>query len=151
MTRRIFFFFHRLPLPPQATRWTWKNRGQSTRPQQKRTLQGVQIRAAFQLAHPSPPSPFRYAASVGAKHYQTSAKQNKGIEEMFLDLTRRKWILLVVRGLPLASHVCRLASPRLPKGMLSGSGSNASRRTERKSIVVTDAPEPQKQAGGGCC
>eukprot|EP01133_Synstelium_polycarpum_P013241 gene13241-15560_t len=30
-----------------------------------------------------------YAASVGAKHYSTSAKLNKGIEELFLDLTKR--------------------------------------------------------------
>ena len=32
----------------------------------------------------------RYAASVGAKHYHTSAKLNKGIEEMFLDLSKGK-------------------------------------------------------------
>ena len=31
----------------------------------------------------------RYATSVGAKHFQTSAKTNKGIEEMFLELTRQ--------------------------------------------------------------
>lgn len=30
----------------------------------------------------------RYAESVGAKHYHTSAKQNKGIEELFLDLCK---------------------------------------------------------------
>lgn len=30
----------------------------------------------------------RYAASVGAKHFHTSAKLNKGIEEMFLDLSK---------------------------------------------------------------
>jgi len=30
-----------------------------------------------------------YAASVGAKHYHTSAKLNKGIDELFLDLTKR--------------------------------------------------------------
>lgn len=30
-----------------------------------------------------------YAASVKAKHFMTSAKQNRGIEELFLDLTRR--------------------------------------------------------------
>lgn len=29
-----------------------------------------------------------YAASVGAKHFHTSAKLNKGIEEMFLDLSK---------------------------------------------------------------
>lgn len=30
----------------------------------------------------------RYAESVGAKHFHTSAKLNKGIEEVFLDLSR---------------------------------------------------------------
>ena len=30
----------------------------------------------------------RFAASVGAVHFYTSAKLNKGIEEMFLDLTK---------------------------------------------------------------
>lgn len=30
----------------------------------------------------------RYAESVGAKHFQTSAKLNKGIEEVFLDITQ---------------------------------------------------------------
>jgi len=30
-----------------------------------------------------------YAESVGAKHYSTSAKLNKGVAELFLDMTRR--------------------------------------------------------------
>ncbi|XP_042240785.1 ras-related protein Rab-21-like [Homarus americanus] len=30
-----------------------------------------------------------YAQEVGALHFQTSAKQNKGVEELFLELTRR--------------------------------------------------------------
>ena len=34
---------------------------------------------------------FSYAASVGAKHFSTSAKLNKGLEEMFLDLTKREF------------------------------------------------------------
>jgi Ras-related protein Rab-21 len=33
---------------------------------------------------------FRYAASVGAKHFHTSAKLSKGIDEMFLDLSKGK-------------------------------------------------------------
>ena len=35
----------------------------------------------------------RYAESVGAKHYHTSAKLNKGIEELFLDLCKSKQLL----------------------------------------------------------
>jgi hypothetical protein len=31
----------------------------------------------------------RYAASVGAVHCNTSAKLNRGIEELFFDLTKR--------------------------------------------------------------
>jgi hypothetical protein len=30
-----------------------------------------------------------FAASVGAKHYHTSAKLNKGLDELFLDLSKR--------------------------------------------------------------
>lgn len=33
---------------------------------------------------------YSFAASVGAKHYNTSAKQNKGIQELFLDLSKSK-------------------------------------------------------------
>ena len=33
---------------------------------------------------------YSYAASVGAVHYTTSAKQNKGIQELFLDLSKSK-------------------------------------------------------------
>ena len=32
-----------------------------------------------------------YASSVGAVHYTTSAKQNKGIHELFLDLSKSKY------------------------------------------------------------
>ena len=31
-----------------------------------------------------------YAESVGAKHYYTSAKQNKGVGELFLDLAKSR-------------------------------------------------------------
>lgn len=37
---------------------------------------------------------YRYAESVGAKHYHTSAKQNKGIEELFLDLCKSRYYLI---------------------------------------------------------
>ena len=35
-----------------------------------------------------------YAQSVGAAHYTASAKQNKGIQELFLDLSKSKLITL---------------------------------------------------------
>lgn len=36
-----------------------------------------------------------YSASVGATHFQTSAKTNRGIEEMFLEISRQ--LLVEVR------------------------------------------------------
>ena len=33
--------------------------------------------------------PFSYATSVGGAYVETSAKQNKGIEELFLDMSKR--------------------------------------------------------------
>lgn len=33
--------------------------------------------------------PFSYATSVGGVYVETSAKQNKGIEELFLDMCKR--------------------------------------------------------------
>ena len=41
-----------------------------------------------------------YAATVGAKHYPTSAKLNKGLEEMFLDLTKRLLMISLLSKIP---------------------------------------------------
>ena len=41
------------------------------------------------LSYSLPP---RYAQSVGAKHYDTSAKLDKGVSDMMLDLTKRKFV-----------------------------------------------------------
>ncbi|KAL4233780.1 Ras-related protein Rab-21 [Mactra antiquata] len=69
-----------------------------------------------------------YAASVGAKHCHTSAKMNKGIEEMFLDLA---------------------------KNMIEKSDAETVTRpgkNNRKSVlVVDDSAETQQSSGGGCC
>ncbi|XP_022293695.1 ras-related protein Rab-21-like [Crassostrea virginica] len=68
-----------------------------------------------------------YAASVGAKHFHTSAKLSKGIEEMFLDLS---------------------------KGMIEKAGQDNNRNnkdsTNRKSVVVVDDDTPTQQKSG-CC
>lgn len=37
----------------------------------------------------------RYSKSVGATHYNTSAKLNKGLDEVFIHLTKSMCILLV--------------------------------------------------------
>ncbi|XP_071112352.1 ras-related protein Rab-21-like [Haliotis cracherodii] len=70
-----------------------------------------------------------YAASVGARHFHTSAKLNKGIEEMFLDLS---------------------------KGMIEKSGTDTLGRSKtgtntRKSVVVVDDEQAEQKSGSGCC
>eukprot|EP00045_Choanoeca_perplexa_P002121 m.23076 g.23076 ORF g.23076 m.23076 type:complete len:201 (+) comp11331_c0_seq1:102-704(+) len=64
-----------------------------------------------------------YASSVGALHFNTSAKHNKGVEEMFRELAKK---------------------------MLASTGSGASRSSSRRTVVVSDAA-PQPASSGGCC
>ncbi|XP_077999839.1 ras-related protein Rab-21-like [Glandiceps talaboti] len=68
-----------------------------------------------------------YAASVGAKHFHTSAKLNKGIEEMLLDLSKR------------------MIERQSDEGIRTTSG-----RSQRKTVTIVD-DEPQQTGGGGCC
>lgn len=70
-----------------------------------------------------------YAASVGARHFHTSAKLNKGIEEMFLDLS---------------------------KGMIEKAGNDtvsrpAGKNTRKSVVVVDDNAGTQQTSSGGCC
>lgn len=53
-----------------------------------------------------------YAKTVGAKHFQTSAKLNKGIEEMFLDLSQRMMERVQENDLQKASELGRSSSMR---------------------------------------
>ena len=54
---------------------------------------------------------YSYAESVGAVHYSASAKHNKGIQELFLDLSKSKSthshhsVLVVCRGSVLFADV----------------------------------------------
>lgn len=69
-----------------------------------------------------------YAVSVGAKHFHISAKLNKGIEEMFLDLSKN---MLEKAG---------------QDGQKNSTGKN------RKSVVIVDDSVAQQQSSsGGCC
>ncbi len=52
---------------------------------------------------------FRYAKSVGAKHFHTSAKMNKGIDELFLDLTRSKFLIIMNVSSLFFSSFCGLS------------------------------------------
>nr|ABR27886.1 Ras-related small GTPase [Triatoma infestans] len=53
-----------------------------------------------------------YAASVGAVHFHTSAKQNTGIEEMFLELTQRMMQRAQEQEIQRASELTRTNSMR---------------------------------------
>lgn len=71
-----------------------------------------------------------YAKSVGAYHFNTSAKLNRGIDEMFLDLSKR----MLQAGSGGGSGVAR------------GGGSSRGRKSR---ITVVDDDAPDYDAGGG--
>uniref|UniRef100_A0A131XZ71 Ras-related protein Rab-21 n=2 Tax=Ixodes ricinus TaxID=34613 RepID=A0A131XZ71_IXORI len=70
-----------------------------------------------------------YAASVGATHLQTSAKLSRGIEELFLDLSKR---MIEVAE----------ANDEQHRNSLGRGGSS-----RRNVVIVDDEPEPKR----GCC
>ncbi|KAM8980269.1 ras-related protein Rab-21 isoform 2-T2 [Sarcophilus harrisii] len=72
-----------------------------------------------------------YSESVGAKHYHTSAKQNKGIEELFLDLCKR------------------MIETAQVDERAKGNGSSQQGAARRGVQIIDD--EPQGQSSGGCC
>lgn len=83
-----------------------------------------------------------YAASVGAKHYSTSAKLNKGVDELFLDLSKRMLANAVKNPPPAPSGSGSLASSQKGYGATGGT-------------LKLGGDEPAaatKPAGGtGCC
>lgn len=76
---------------------------------------------------------FRYAKSVGATHYHTSAKLNKGIEEMFLELSQQMMERAQESDLQKASILGRSSSMR------------------RNVVVVEDEAVSQPEAKSSCC
>lgn len=88
-----------------------------------------------------------YAESVGAVHFLTSAKLNRGIDDMFLDLSKR------------------MLSKPTPSGSSSGGGGNERRRTSGRNVlqVIDDSGPSNKNGidigsssearsnGAGCC
>jgi len=76
-----------------------------------------------------------YASSVGAKHYLTSAKLNKGLEELFLDLTKR---MLLTRG------SAPVAPPIIPKP------ETYTQPIEKKGLKIGSS-ESEKKSNGTCC
>eukprot|EP01127_Copromyxa_protea_P006443 TRINITY_DN1630_c0_g1_i2.p2 TRINITY_DN1630_c0_g1~~TRINITY_DN1630_c0_g1_i2.p2 ORF type:complete len:146 (+),score=33.49 TRINITY_DN1630_c0_g1_i2:566-1003(+) len=77
-----------------------------------------------------------YAAQVGAIHYETSAKNNVGVSEMFSDLTRR---------------IVENDQRTQPQDDDFG----ARRSTSKKGFVLDDniagSSAPQEQGSSGCC
>ena len=75
-------------------------------------------------------SPDRYAQTVGARHFHTSAKLNKGIEEMFFDLSKSKsyhMITLKIKCLPEppVPHITSYKTAKNFDQLISGSDSCA--------------------------
>jgi len=77
----------------------------------------------------------RYAASVGAKHYLTSAKLNKGLDDLFLDITRSM----------LQQHQAKNGPPR-PE--TNGTGG---RKGSNNDDVLRDFERQQNKGTGGTC
>lgn len=78
-----------------------------------------------------------YARSVGAKLYHTSAKLNKGIDELFLDLTKR---MLAKQEQDSAQQ----GSNQTSSNSRNGSG-------RRRDVVIVDEDEINKNKKSGCC
>ncbi|KAK7107601.1 ras-related protein Rab-21-like [Littorina saxatilis] len=69
-----------------------------------------------------------YAASVNAKHFHSSAKLNRGIEELFLDLSK---------------GMIEKSDGTMGRGGRTGSN--------RRNVVVVDDDQQQQAKTGGCC
>ena len=79
----------------------------------------------------------RYSKSVDASHFDTSAKLNRGVEEMFLELSQR----MILRA-DEKSRVEGNNSPNSFLGTRSGRGNTVT-------IVDDNEVEPRKKSG--CC
>jgi len=76
----------------------------------------------------------QYAESVSAKHYSTSAKLNKGLEELFLDITKR-----------MLANTSSSSAPTSAKDL-----SGAPQRQASNKIIIS-AETDGKSPGTGCC
>lgn len=70
-----------------------------------------------------------YAQSIGAVHIHTSAKLNKGLDQIFVKLTQK-----------MASN-----------SKEEESSGRASTRRRDKPLIIMDDSEEEKPKGGGCC
>ncbi len=77
-----------------------------------------------------------YATSVGATHFHTSAKANKGLNEVFDDLSKKMIDRRVEKGGSLSGD--------------SGIGGGGRKPTRPKLVIVDEEPE-EKTRRGTCC
>jgi len=93
-----------------------------------------------------------YAASVGARHYLTSAKLNKGLDELFLDLSKRMLATKAANPSPSGqsgtSNSIQLSNT-VSKNYNTGSSSNGGGSGLKFSS--SDGNTPPKPAGNNCC
>lgn len=78
-----------------------------------------------------------YAESVGAQHYNTSAKANKGLTEVFNTLATN----MLTK---------RMNTPGGGSGGKTG-GSGVGGRSKQKLVIVDDGPSQSAKKAGGCC
>eukprot|EP00761_Pharyngomonas_kirbyi_P013629 gb/GECH01013658.1/.p1 GENE.gb/GECH01013658.1/~~gb/GECH01013658.1/.p1 ORF type:complete len:223 (+),score=51.94 gb/GECH01013658.1/:1-669(+) len=87
----------------------------------------------------------QYAKSVGAEHFMTSAKANKGVEEAFLSLTKR---MLKKKGS--SGDSVSLKKPRQSL-RITDDGSSVNRIDSRKMGVSNAAASSESSSGYKCC
>ena len=80
---------------------------------------------------------YRYASSVDASHFDTSAKLNRGIEEMFLELSQK-----MIRRADEKSRAEGSNSPNSFIGTRSGRGNT---------VTIVDDSELEPRKKSGCC
>ena len=73
-----------------------------------------------------------YAVSVGATHYKVSAKNGRGVEDVFLQMSRT------------------MVDKQSSKAGASAAGA-AGRRKGRDVVTVVDEPSDEQAKSGGCC
>lgn len=86
-----------------------------------------------------------FAASLGAMLFETSAKTNQGVEELFLDLSAK--LLQRAEGAPQPRS--RFSPTPLCRSVLTPSApSAASEKQGAARVAVAEPPPPKKE---GCC
>lgn len=95
---------------------------------------------------------YSYAESVGAKHFETSAKNNVGVEELFLELTNMVNFSRLKFNLKLAKYFLfaqMIAAHDAKQTENTNSRTNSLRRSNR--LVVADSSDMEDTSSSRCC